>query len=65
LAGIVSGVAYRGSHTDVTLATGAGAVGIRVPGVPTLCRGDAITWGLDRAWLMPRDDALTTPPMSS
>jgi hypothetical protein len=55
--GVVSGIAYRGTHTDVTVTTGAGAVGIRVPGPPTVCRGDEITWGLDRVWLLPRDDA--------
>jgi hypothetical protein len=64
LGGDVSGTAYRGTHTDVTLATEAGAVGIRVPGAPTLRRGDAITWGLDRVWLIPRDETRPNPPLS-
>jgi len=50
--GRVTDVAYRGTHTDLSVASDAGTVGIRTPGAPTVDRGAAITWGLDRVWLL-------------
>lgn len=61
----VDAVAFRGTHTDYQLATAAGPVGLRAGGPPTVRRGDAVGWSLDRAWILadhveePNDD----PPL--
>jgi iron(III) transport system ATP-binding protein len=52
LKGSVSGVAYRGTHTDLAVATEAGSVGIRVPSTSRARHGDVVSWRLDRVWLL-------------
>ena len=49
-------VAFRGPHTDYRLATPAGSVGLRVPGRPVIALGEAISWTLERLWVV-GDDA--------
>ena len=49
LPGRVSGLRFRGSHTDVELTTPAGSLTIRRPGSPSVALGDAPGWTLLRA----------------
>ena len=49
LPGRVTAVRFRGSHTDIDLATPAGAVAIRRPGPPSVTAGDEPGWTLTRA----------------
>jgi ABC-type Fe3+/spermidine/putrescine transport system ATPase subunit len=49
LAGRVAGIRFRGSHTDVDLATPAGDVTIRRAGPPSVAIGDEPGWTLHRA----------------
>jgi hypothetical protein len=47
--GRVRAVRFRGSHTDVDLATPAGDLTIRRPGRPSVAAGDEPGWMLERA----------------
>ena len=49
LPGRVTGVRFRGSHTDVDLVTPAGDLTIRQPGPPSVALGDDPGWTLSRA----------------
>ncbi|MEO5941751.1 MAG: ABC transporter ATP-binding protein [Candidatus Limnocylindrales bacterium] len=49
LTGCVTGVRFRGSHTDVDLTTPAGALTVRRPGPPSVAVGDEPGWTLTRA----------------
>jgi len=49
LPGVVSGVRFHGSHTDIDLATPAGDLTIRRPGPPSVVAGDTPGWTLVRA----------------
>ena len=49
LPGRIGAVRFRGSHTDLDLATPAGAVTIRRPGPPSVAAGDEPGWTLRRA----------------
>ena len=49
LPGRVAGVRFRGSHTDIDLATPAGELTIRRPGPPSVAIGDEPGWTLARA----------------
>jgi len=59
LPGRVVGVAYRGGQTDYTLQTPAGQVGVSEAGGPTVDRGAAPGWRLDRIWLVEQGDGPT------
>ncbi|MEO5884486.1 MAG: ABC transporter ATP-binding protein [Candidatus Limnocylindrales bacterium] len=50
LPGRVEAVWFRGSHTDVDLATPFGALVIRTPGTPSVVVGADANWHLRRAW---------------
>ena len=49
LPGRVSGLRFRGSHTDVEITTPAGSLTIRRPGPPSVAIGEAPGWTLVRA----------------
>jgi len=53
LPGRVTAVWFRGSHTDVELATPFGEVVIRVLGASEAAFGEAATWHLRRSWPLP------------
>lgn len=67
LAGRVVAVAFRGAHTDYRLDTAGGPVQLRLSGPPQLGMGQAISWGIERAWALPiapapaRADAVLSP----
>ena len=46
----VTAVWFRGSFTDLMLATTVGPIAARVPGPPRHAVGDAVTWDADRVW---------------
>jgi ABC-type Fe3+/spermidine/putrescine transport system ATPase subunit len=50
LPGTVTDTWFRGPHTDVTLATAAGSVQIRVAGRPSLRIGEPVGWSLKKVW---------------
>ncbi len=52
LPGRLEDFAFRGTHTDYSLATPVGRVGLRAAGPPTADRGAAVWWSLDRVWLL-------------
>jgi iron(III) transport system ATP-binding protein len=49
LPGRVAAVRFRGSHTDIHVATPTGSVTIRQPGPPTVTVGESPGWSLQRA----------------
>jgi ABC-type Fe3+/spermidine/putrescine transport system ATPase subunit len=61
LTGVVTRVAYRGSVTDYSLETPAGAVDVRDPSRRRAAVGDRVAWRLERVWLLPPDGADGTP----
>ncbi|MEX2184682.1 MAG: ABC transporter ATP-binding protein [Chloroflexota bacterium] len=50
--GRVEAVWFRGSHTDVDLATPFGQLVIRAPGTVSLVTGETTTWHLRRTWTL-------------
>jgi len=50
LPGRVTAVWFRGSHTDLDLATPFGELVIRAPGPPSAMAGDDVSWHLRRGW---------------
>jgi ABC-type sugar transport system ATPase subunit len=44
---------FRGSFTDLLLATAMGPIAARMPGPPRQAVGDAVTWDADRVWPLP------------
>ncbi len=52
LAGTVSGVWFRGPHTDYRLKAEGGDVQIREPGPPRARVGNTVGWRLHRVWLL-------------
>ncbi len=45
---------FRGAHTDYRLETPSGeTLELRRPGPPVAGPGDAVRWGMERAWLLP------------
>jgi iron(III) transport system ATP-binding protein len=52
LHGRVSGVWFRGPHTDYRLETAAGGLELREPGPPRAAVGDDVGWSLERGWLV-------------
>jgi ABC-type Fe3+/spermidine/putrescine transport system ATPase subunit len=52
LAGQVTGVWFRGPHTDYRLETPAGLLELRELGPPRAAAGEAVGWTLRRAWLI-------------
>jgi ABC-type Fe3+/spermidine/putrescine transport system ATPase subunit len=57
LAGRVTATAFRGTHTDYRLQFGDRAVGLQLPGPPTLVAGESVSWGIRRAWALPAGPA--------
>jgi ABC-type sugar transport system ATPase subunit len=49
----VTAVSFRGSFTDLTLATALGDIEARVPGPPRHQPGESITWEAERVWALP------------
>ena len=49
--GEVSGVAFRGPHTDYMITTEYGELKARVPGSPTLREGETSNWTIRRGWV--------------
>lgn len=45
--------AFRGPHTDYAVAAGDGRLWLREPGPPRVAVGETISWGIDRAWVLP------------
>jgi TOBE domain len=54
-AGTVAAHAFRGSHTDYELIGADGAVHLQLPGPPQHAVGAAVSWGIQRAWVLPGD----------
>ncbi len=46
----VTAVRFRGSFTDLTLATTLGDVAVRLPGPPRHHPGESVTWDAERVW---------------
>jgi hypothetical protein len=59
-AGRVAGRAFRGTHTDYELTGRDGSVQLQLPGPPRHAVGDAVTWGIGRAWVLP-DEPVRAP----
>ena len=59
LAARVVAVWFRGSHTDIDLQTAFGALTARVPGPPTVCPGEDVSWHVERSWPLADGDAAT------
>ncbi|MEX1037785.1 MAG: ABC transporter ATP-binding protein [Acidimicrobiia bacterium] len=55
--GRVVGVAYRGPHTDYTIATDHGEVVARVAGSPKLAEGEQSGWTIQRGWVPPGSES--------
>ncbi len=47
----VDAVAFRGTHTDYLTSTGAGQIGVRVPGPPTWPPGASVGLTIERVWI--------------
>ncbi|MCU1655446.1 MAG: ABC-type transport system, ATPase component [Pseudonocardiales bacterium] len=56
LRGRVTTCQFRGTHTDYLLDTGSGPVHVQAPGPPTHAVGQALTWGIRRAWVLGVDE---------
>ena len=52
LTGRVDSARFRGPHTDYAISTEAGQVMVRTLGSPRLPEGQAVSWGLHRAWVV-------------
>ncbi|MEX1092953.1 MAG: ABC transporter ATP-binding protein [Acidimicrobiia bacterium] len=55
--GRVVSVAFRGPHTDYTIATPHGEVVARVAGSPKLSEGEQSAWTIQRGWVPPGSEA--------
>ena len=51
-AATVTAVRFRGSFTDLTLATTLGDIAVRVPGPPRHHPGESVTWEAERVWAL-------------
>jgi ABC-type Fe3+/spermidine/putrescine transport system ATPase subunit len=51
----VAARAFRGAHTDYELTGADGTVHLHLPGPPRHAVGAAVSWGMDRAWVLPTD----------
>ncbi len=56
LPGRVTGIWFRGPHTDYRLETPAGPLELREPGSPRAVEGEAVGWTLRRAWIIGSED---------
>jgi len=54
-AGRVDAVAFCGTHTDYHLACAEGSLLMSMPGPPRFAKGEALSWGLSRAWALDED----------
>ncbi len=61
LRGRVIARGFRGPHTDYRLDTAGGPVALQLPGLPQYAVGDAIPWGIRRAWVLPDDEPDAQP----
>lgn len=53
LRGRVEAAWYRGAHTDYEVRSACGSALVRAPGPPEHAVGDALAWGIRRAWVLP------------
>ncbi len=63
LPGRIDAVWFRGPHTDYEIDSTAGSILVRAPGPPTRAAGEAMSWGIARACVLP-DDPARPPPAS-
>jgi iron(III) transport system ATP-binding protein len=61
LRGRVIACGFRGPHTDYRVDTAGGPVALQLPGLPQYAVGDAIPWGIRRAWVLPDDEPEAEP----
>jgi iron(III) transport system ATP-binding protein len=62
LPGSVTGVAFRGTHTDYQLETLGQSLQLSLPGHPRYTMGSPLSWGPHRVWVL--DQPTANPPLA-